>query len=208
MSDYPKDAAPTPASEQPASADRRRLLRAAAVSAPVVATLPSGSAFANASAYQCVINARNEDQIDIPSHIPAGPSPYLRFAATLFLVEIDSEAVPGIPDQLYLIGIPRGLPQDFYQDPRGVNQPEPPPTGADQVALGTWPDGSDVNVTQILSTADIDVLALAVADDDDRGFFIRGPWPAVRKETGEAFAVIQSCYCSVDPGTEFCKPIG
>jgi hypothetical protein len=45
------------------SARRRRLLKAAASAAPVIATLPSGEALANASALQCVINEQNGTQL-------------------------------------------------------------------------------------------------------------------------------------------------
>ncbi len=47
--------------DQPVSARRRKLLKAAATGAPVVATLSSGAAMANVSAYQCLINDDKRD---------------------------------------------------------------------------------------------------------------------------------------------------
>lgn len=44
----------SPSETGPASVLRRRLLRAAASSAPLIATLPSGAALAQASAFQCL----------------------------------------------------------------------------------------------------------------------------------------------------------
>ena len=54
---------------QQASQRRRRLLKAMS-SAPVVMTLQSGSAMANTSAYQCLVNV--DDQI--PGLVPSGSS--------------------------------------------------------------------------------------------------------------------------------------
>jgi hypothetical protein len=45
-----------------ASERRRSLLKAAASAAPVIATLPSGAALANASSLQCVISEQNGDK--------------------------------------------------------------------------------------------------------------------------------------------------
>jgi hypothetical protein len=215
MSDYPKDAAPRPASEQPESGDRRRLLRAAAVSAPVIATLPSGSAFANASINQCVVNAANADQTVIPSWIQPDSSPWLRVNGRLMRWDLGGNQDP--EDIVYVIGVPFESPDFYRSDPRGPGQGDdlPPATGTDQVATGTWPlfdpnSGTPVPFPDGTFIKQIDVLAIFILDNPDGagGFYPRGVWPAARKETGEAFAVAQSCYCSVDPGTEFCKPIG
>lgn len=48
---------PRPTDRSAPDADRRLLLRAA-VSAPFLATIPSGAAFANASAFQCVVSSK------------------------------------------------------------------------------------------------------------------------------------------------------
>lgn len=42
------------------STNRRRLLKAAATSAPLMATLPSGAALANASAFHCLVGMQGE----------------------------------------------------------------------------------------------------------------------------------------------------
>jgi hypothetical protein len=73
MSDQPVE----PRSEQgPALPSRRRLLRAAATVAPVIATLPNGAAWANASTAQCIVTSRDTSQsastVGVPpSNVPA-----------------------------------------------------------------------------------------------------------------------------------------
>lgn len=56
------------------SEKRRRLLKAAAASAPVIATLQSGGAFANASAFQCIDSTTN----DTPDGATPGTDVYVR----------------------------------------------------------------------------------------------------------------------------------
>lgn len=56
-----KAAARSGSPDTPASGRRRSLLKAAASAAPVIATLPSGEALANASALQCVINVQQDN---------------------------------------------------------------------------------------------------------------------------------------------------
>jgi hypothetical protein len=183
------------------------------VSVPVVATLPSGSALANASVNQCVINADNADQTIIPSWIEPAASPYLRVKARLMRYDLGGNQDP--EDIVYVIGVPFEIPDFFRSDPRGPGQDTlPPATGTDQAATGAWPtfdpsSGTPVPFPDNTFVKQIDVLAIFIKDAPDgaTGFFVRGVWPAVRKETGDGYAVVQSCYCSVDPGTEFCRPI-
>jgi hypothetical protein len=56
-----REAGPDEADMAP-SGRRRRLLKAAASAAPLIATLPSGEALASASALQCVISEQNGDK--------------------------------------------------------------------------------------------------------------------------------------------------
>jgi hypothetical protein len=61
----PEHTQPSPdnqSGDQPVSARRRMLLKAAATGAPVVATLSSGAAMANVSAYQCLMNDEKKSQ--------------------------------------------------------------------------------------------------------------------------------------------------
>lgn len=68
MSDQPHHEVP----EQDAVVQgRRRLLKAAAASAPLIATLPNGAAFATASTAQCVIEARDASKTDQDSTFDA-----------------------------------------------------------------------------------------------------------------------------------------
>lgn len=58
MAENPKIMDIQDTADQGISRNRRRLLKAAAASAPVIATLPSGAAMANSSIHECVIRAR------------------------------------------------------------------------------------------------------------------------------------------------------
>ena len=62
MSDNAKNQSISQSASSEPSAARRKLLRAAAVSAPFIATLPSGAALAMASASQCMITSRESSQ--------------------------------------------------------------------------------------------------------------------------------------------------
>jgi hypothetical protein len=62
------------ASDSALSTHRRRLLKAAASAAPVIATLPSGEALAAASALQCIINEQDGTKGPAPGQVPS-PSP-------------------------------------------------------------------------------------------------------------------------------------
>ncbi len=64
----------TPGIEEKISQKRRRLLKTAAATAPVIATLHSGAAFANASAYQCINDARTQP----PSEETSSPDTWVR----------------------------------------------------------------------------------------------------------------------------------
>lgn len=63
MNDHPFDDA-TPDRESVAQG-RRRLLKAAATTAPLIATLPNGAAWATASTNQCIIDSRNGASVDV-----------------------------------------------------------------------------------------------------------------------------------------------
>ncbi|WP_200242146.1 hypothetical protein [Thiohalocapsa halophila] len=65
-----KAAARSGSPDTPESGRRRSLLKAAASAAPVIATLPSGEALANASALQCVINEQNQAGPPVTVDIP------------------------------------------------------------------------------------------------------------------------------------------
>ena len=60
---------------------RRKLLRAAAA-APVLATIPSGAAFANASAYQCVITSKEQSDAGVPLMSRRDQDQWVRLAVT------------------------------------------------------------------------------------------------------------------------------
>ena len=59
--------------------DRRDLLKQAALAAPLIATLPSGAVWANASSYQCVA----QDATRTPNPAVPAADEWLRLAATV-----------------------------------------------------------------------------------------------------------------------------
>ncbi len=73
---------PASMANHPESNRRRNLLKAAASAGPLIATLPSGEALANASALQCVINEQeggaNPPADPIVSNPPPPEDHYLR----------------------------------------------------------------------------------------------------------------------------------
>lgn len=76
---------PRPANPPTMSASRRRLLKAAARSAPLIATLPSGAALANASAFQCLTPLQEAATGGAPDGALPSPDGYLRVLAELVI---------------------------------------------------------------------------------------------------------------------------
>ena len=68
-------------SEHGADQVRRRLLRAAAA-APLMATLPSGAAYANVSAFQCVVSSKSSSDAGSPLLSRSGRDQWVRQVAT------------------------------------------------------------------------------------------------------------------------------
>jgi hypothetical protein len=188
----------------------------------MIASLPTnGQEVAGASVYQCSVRAAERDQTTVPSYIPAAPSPEIRRQAYLRQyknIKIDSGPGDTGTGNLWVIVITRDDPTAYYRDPRGVgNKPKPAATGASVEAIGPWPTISkddDIKNKQILSEEAVDVLVLFGVDPGlTTGFYEVGTWPGVGKEDGNPqsgggqLAVVQSCYCSVDPNAAFCPTI-
>ena len=176
------------AAREAVSERRRRLLKAAATTAPVIATLPSGAALANASIHHCVDyhELREQDPAKGFLYITAGPDDYVRAAA---VKEIWND---GSADRT-VIGWPRGEPDKQWWvssnngdllDSWSPFDHESPPTG--------WTHDPAQN-------EDVNTLFLWSRDAAGTGFDHEGMWPAQQQRTGSAFGVIQSCLCSVDP---------
>lgn len=175
--------------EDAVSEQRRRLLKAAATAAPVIATLPSGAAFANASVHQCVDFHANREQSPANGflYIPAGPDAYVRAEAVKQIwkdnADVERTVIGwprGEPDKQWWVESNSGDPLDAWSS---FNQSSPP---------AGW--------TKV-STNDeaINTLFLWSTDDAGTGFDGQGMWPAQQQGQGTAFGVIQSCLCSVDP---------
>ncbi len=73
-----------PSDNAPASRMRRGLLKAAATAAPVIATLPSGEALANASTLNCVI-AEQDGSKPSPQPVTSSADEYARFLGKIQL---------------------------------------------------------------------------------------------------------------------------
>lgn len=77
-----------PSDRSSPSASRRRLLKAAARSAPLIATLPSGAALANASAFQCLEKLQDLAGDGLPAGaVPPSTDRYVRVQAKLEVYE-------------------------------------------------------------------------------------------------------------------------
>ena len=182
MTEYKRGPDSPTVSERATSEQRRRLLKAAATSVPVIATLPTSSAFANASVHQCVINAERTPDDEVPRYIPAGPDQYVRAQGIMGTFTNRGAEIPAI-------GLPRPNPTSWWR----------PPDGGD--LLGQWVPLNTAGLPGPNNPEDVDVLVLWAVDAQGTGFDLIGVWPETNAETGSAFGVVQSCLCSVDPGT-------
>jgi hypothetical protein len=173
--------------ENAVSEQRRRILKVAATAAPVIATLPSGAAFANASVHQCVVHAAEREQAPADGflYIPARPDDYVRAEAIKETWTDSSE------NERMVIGWPVGAPTKWWME-------------SDNGLLGHWVSFNPADPgdwTKIPSSEEkVNTLLLWSVDDQGTGFDGVGMWPAQQQAQGTAFGVVQSCLCSVDPG--------
>ncbi|HEB77076.1 MAG TPA: hypothetical protein ENI90_00930 [Methylothermaceae bacterium] len=71
-----------PRSEPAISRSRRRLVKSAAVAAPVILTLPSGAAAATASAFQCIARDHEKALNNPPAELVESPDGWVREQTT------------------------------------------------------------------------------------------------------------------------------
>lgn len=184
MSDRPR----TPPTEIPTgsspSEGRRRLLKAAAAGVPVIATLPSGAALANASVHQCVHEAERADQTGIPSWIPPNTEPGHDHYVRIWAKGLYQNPIGTQNNSLVAIGLGENT-TTWYAKPSENEQ-----TGGWEGYTG---DVNENNVDKI------PVLVLVKADSDKTGFTVVGLFPETVKTQGDSFAVSGSCLCSTDP---------
>jgi hypothetical protein len=155
--------------DAPILEQRRRLLKAAASAAPLVATLPGGEALANSSAMQCVINEQQ--------HSPGPATPFVsdpRPEGDTYL------RVPGIVQTWassigYSNGGPgQGLVQVFYfPDTTTGDAPiwlvgQPQSGVTDPAPFGTWFNRSLPGVSH-QPALDVDALFLRMYDVNSAG---------------------------------------
>lgn len=184
--------------ERRASLDRRRLLKAAAASAPFIATLPNGAAFANASAADCVVNDKklSDDglvqEVDKPSVPDGGPDDtFVRFSAW------QRNAGCGGDTYYYVYA---GDAEGWYDQ--------------DGNAVSTLPPGCGRNLPPgHPSSGDIKVYVLThwIPEDDYNGVHPNAFYPVTKLDDSDPgnMGITATCLCSVDPdyvGETWCKP--
>lgn len=186
---------------------RRRLLRAAAA-APLIATLPSGAAMANTSAYQCIVSTRNDSD-----RLPDGaggdyvvpPTPptdtWVRFTSKHYTVVYPEQPPRQATRTYYYVS----ATDKYYVGEEWPNVPEDYPghslnglTLGQEFALaslndkGTW--------TETSSPQDRNVLAMFQEIGDPTvptGVQFKGIYPNQQRPTN--MGMVQSCLCSVNP---------
>lgn len=189
-------------SESAPSLRRRRLLKAAAAGTPLIATLPSGAAFANASTYQCVVGNIAGTQSGAIDRITTGdPDQYVRVAGCKVSVRIsgddrrheyyakkDGSACPGyFKDANDREWIDHNELSHWFD----IDGDEMPPrnNGRDRRVTVS---PTDVNLVQIYRVDDPEMPTDVVAVGDPNYF------PAAQVNSDNT-ALSGSCLCSVNP---------
>lgn len=210
------------------SEERRRLLKAAAASAPVIATLPSGLAaqMANSSTNQCILNNREaSDDMGSDFDITDSADNWVRFGATLvtatktFKLNPDnSGAVDTVHTRKYYRGmypVGPGQGETFYIV-SDTWDPIPKIAGADvigelqptegELALNGMIKGNKLTgglpVDWDTETSGQNLLAMWMETKDSQGF-VNGvvfvdAHPAAIRT--ENMGITGSCLCSAAPG--------
>ena len=168
------------------SEQRRRLLKAAASAAPVIATFSSGSAFANASIHQCVINAANAEQAPASGYLYVNASSNDRYVRATAVKQNWTRTNGSQIETATTIGLPRPTPTEWFRDPGGNS-------------LGQWASFDTNSWDKSGSEQPVNVLLLWDEDAAGTGFDLVGTWPKLVQARGSRFGVEGSCLCSVDP---------
>ena len=169
------------AAENGPSLDRRRLLKASAFAAPIIATLPSGAAMANASASACIIkDFNNTHGSGLAGYRSSaeGPDQYLRVPAKLYSARKtgSSQTVYEVNGELYDAA---GNPFD--------------PTGWGLRERGTG-YALRVFVPYNDATNEIDSMTPSDVENANPGY-----WPPNMLDQDTHMALTGSCLCSVNP---------
>jgi len=207
MSDKAKIQSTNQSAGSAPSAARRRLLRAAAVSAPFIATLPTNLAatVANASTSQCLVDGRKE------SNDAAYPNPafdaadsadkWVRVAADY--VTATKGLSPNVITRQYYAGTnPFDNGEAFYYVGDKWEEDGSDAAKTTGTALDPTNDIGKLTGSNGWSQTTTKKAVLVMFIETDNGGFIsglqyEGIYPNVQRTTNTA--AIQTCLCSVDP---------
>lgn len=201
--------APMPAADPfPSDTSRRRLLKRAAQAAPLIATLPSGAVFAQASASQCLISDQEATANGIAPNVVEPPGGWL---ARPLEYRTFTESSTGNEYDYYII--PDGSDPPFYRvakdnlDDQGSPESALPDTsGGDWTETTPDPDNPPSRNCLQLYVVDEDYTTIEDCPDGAE----RCVWPIEIRTTdvppqGQGLTGLhQSCLCSFDPTFPAC----
>lgn len=181
---------------------RRRIIRAAAV-APLLATIPSGAAFANTSAFQCVAASKEDSDNQIPTMSQSSSDSWVRRPAKVrpFATKVGGTLQRYTGYSLDLSGTDEGR---TWYDQNGI--PLSP----------NWNIPCDRDTSLCPAGVTTDTLVLAIYEPlpdgvtptsiEPKGFYpitsTYGNRPNPESGTPDTtgnIGLVQSCYCSVYP---------
>lgn len=174
-----------------ADSTRRRLLRAAAA-APLMATLPSGAAYANVSAFQCVVSSKTSSDDGAPLMSRSGRDTWVRQAVTTRRFRTTQHGTAEVKDGWLLGGV--------WYDANGQTF-VPNLSGSCSIATDYCPVGSP-------GTAYVLVIYRPVPDGvDPTSVDVIGLYPQYSTEYNRPSQVgniglFATCMCSVAPGSD------
>jgi len=201
------------------SRTRRHLLKAAAYTAPLIATLPSGAARAQASAANCVIELQDNAVDDAPAEVVAGDvdDGYIRVDGTVQLCGLPGGRITDV----YRFEIPGRSPSAVATDSDGnwVDTGTLTPFGDEQPvrllvlyypvpADGSLPVGASVTC-DLKGNPPLDLNTWPTptpqppADPTDTNYCI-APLAEVSQGQPGNIGMTQSCWCSLNPND--CSP--
>jgi len=195
---FPGNSIDKPSSTGQVSEQRRRLLKAAAISAPVIATLQSGAAFATASAQGCIQECETKN----PGQITSTTDGWVRTEVTLYTFRFKKPNKPFRTKERYDVTPFYAIPLA----PGGIITPSAGDGPFYKANGKTWSIPNNATDISVIAATPKFILVYYDPNDTYTGVTEIGPIIPLDDESNISglTPLTASCLCSVNPNNPIC----